>query len=519
MFLLLLGLACVFPGNGNTQSTNPSKATQTLIDSNAISKNLRSQDSTRDRISYLVRLTRASVDIAPPQLTEAWCEELFTLASRSPLGWDRVANQKNAAIPLATIDPKRAMELLAKTDRPQPHTMDGKFSEDVRDTAAAAVFPKFVHDHDRIGLTQLQAVSQVRRQAQEIGDTGEYPYQAMAYVIRELMASKADGANEQSSAIFQDGFAYFKRHSQFQDEEDEFLDLLESAENIAPASTYKEALELYVSRVLVPSTDGGVFSARVKTSKGTVVRLDNQNKELLWRVSPLVNSYDHERFQTLQQKNPELIDAQGGSVERVGSAFIPGTPSREYAEQKSSQLMEITPLSKIKLLIKNDKDNTGLAQAIEIAKSLNSLPARIIGYSYILPDLLKSDSKSAAQMYSAESEDFKKISDPLDQLKAKVAIAESAYYFHDLDKFNKLTSEVLVTGTQLFEKDSRHSWADLRNGYSEMGNIVEFSANHNVPAGLEGLGLVENPLLKAHLMIFEAKGLHETEQNSRIAAR
>lgn len=515
--VFLFGAAWLLCSAASAQTATISpRAVQTLVDSNAISISLGGPDKVRDRISFLVRLTRVSAEITP-NLTEAWCEELFSLASQSPLGWDRVANQKNAAVPLAGINPKRAMELLGKVDRPQPHTVDRTYSEDVRADAAATIFPSFVQHLKLTGLTLTQALAQVRHLGKKIGETGEYPYRAMALVIArdEVKTSTDYRVSEQAQAIFDDGFAYYKRHSQFEDEEPQFFELLASARYVVSPQSYHEALKLYVDRVSVPSKNRGVFAAVVKTNQGSTVRLDDENEHLLLQVLPLVKSVDQKWWGTLIENNPELKQAAMG-VEQLGTAFISGNPPQDYVERRRPQLLDNALLRRIESL---SRDKATIADAIEKAYSIKTLPARIIGFSYVLPNAAQSNPTLAKAMYSEELEDLQHISNPLDDLKAKAAIAKSAYYLQDMEEFNVLNTQVFDTGVLLFGSDTQHVWTDLRNGYREMAAIVEFSAEHDVSSVLEKVSQMDNyPLLKAHLLIFEAKGFQAAEQDVTVAA-
>jgi hypothetical protein len=492
-------------GTANMQPpAAPSRAVTTLIESDKISRAVQGQDKNRERISYLVRLTRVSPEITP-DLTLQWCDELFTLASESPLGWDHVANQKNAAIPLAKIDPKRALELLARVDRPQPHATGSNFTEDVRADAAAVIFPAFVQTYGLEGLPQIQ------RQANLIGETGEYPYRAMAHVIDWIATSNTLTSGQLAESIFRDALGNYKRESKFEDEEDEFFDILSSSRQVISPDLFREALELYIKRLSVPAKGDGVFTANVSTSQGAIIQLDDQNKQLMWRVFSLLAEFDHDWSQRLIEQNPQLKGAENG-VTPLGAAFIPGHPSKEYADRKHKQMLEAALLPKVMLLTESDH-----AAAVKLAISLTP-PARITAVSYVLPGLVHSNPTGAKQMYSQQLADMQSVTAPVEQLQAKVAVAKSAYYLGDTVRLKRLTNKIMDDAILLFEKDSKRNRADLHNGYREMVDIVEFAAAHDLTWVLQRVAHIENPLLRAHTMIFMAKGFVESAHTSQVAS-
>src|SRR6267142_1589578 len=66
----------------------------------------------QDKVDFMARLTRVAADLGDTR-AQAWCEELFTLASspNMPANWSRLAGEKNALISLAKVNPARAMQL------------------------------------------------------------------------------------------------------------------------------------------------------------------------------------------------------------------------------------------------------------------------------------------------------------------------------------------------------------------------------------------------------------------------
>jgi hypothetical protein len=471
----------------------PSTATVALNESYAISR----QVEGRERISYLVRLTRAGTNLDPaPRNQLQWCNELFNVASTSPIAWDRVANQKNAAQNLAIADPTHAMDLLASVDAPQP--LEGIFPEDVRAHAAAVIFPAFWRAYGLAGLAQIQ------QQARRIGETGEYPYRAMGATIGNLLAVNQDQARSQAITIFREAINYYNRHSKFENKNEEFLELLSIGPRLGAPDAYRAGLEAFVNQVSAAKEEDGAFAAEVRTATG-VVRLNDQRKLLLWRVFPLVAGFDPAWAHDLIKLYPELAQAQNG-VELLGAHQIYGDPPIQAIQLRQQQMLEQASLPRIASASTVDPQ-----AALQTARNLTTTAARIPAIASVLPSLLASQPDEAKQPYNQLLHDLQGLTNSNDRLHLLVPVAKSAYYVQDLETFDTLTDEILNTGESLFQKDIKRNRADLRLGYREMGEIVEFATAHNINWVLYKVERIQDPLLKAHLLIFVAQGFNQAE--------
>lgn len=473
----------------------PSPAVQELRKSYAIGKQFRGEE----RISFLVALTMTSANIDPDS-TMRWCEELFIEASRSPLNWDHVSNQKQAAAALAAVDPDGALMMLGAVSRPQ--ALSGQFPEDVRAQAASEIFPLFWRVHGMNKLAQLQM------EAQSIGDSGEYPYRAMAGIIDQLMDLKSNDARVQAEAILIDSLRYYERGSKFSNEDSEFLDVLGSARRIGAADSYREALQHFLARVSGPSSGEETFAALVKTSHG-IVSVDDPHRLLLWRVMPLVKDFDPSWFEKLVAEKPELKVA-GDGVETLGSSSIERQhPAAEMAEREQV-LLEKALVRRIESLSQTDPKH-----ALEMTSLLTGYSTRIIAIASLLPGLIKSDPVTAKQLYDHQLQYLQQVGDARDRLPALVAVSKSAFLMHDLAIARARTSEALVVGEILFDQDSEKGNTQSREGYRETGDLVEFSAEHNQSWVLEKVDHMKSPVLKAHLLIFAARGMAQALGSQR----
>jgi hypothetical protein len=486
--VVALLLCSALSGEARSQAIGVSReAVNALNQSYAIGRRLRGQE----RISYLIELTRAGVSIDPDS-TRHWCEQLFALSSRSPLDWDHVAGQKNAAVALAPLDANRAMELLARVDPPQP--LDGHFPEDVRADAAAHIFPWFWQAYGMKRLARIQF------QARDIGDTGEYPYRAMAGIIDHLLDLNSPDASVQAEAGFRDALGYYKRHSKFSNEEEEFLDLLAIGRRIGAPDAYREGLELFIARVSVPADSDVALGGTPQTAQGNV-RLQDHNQRLLSRVLPLVTELDPAWTQKLIEQRPEL-KAPENDVELLGAAIIHGDPTAQDVEARQRLMLEKALLPKIAAARQTDPQ-----AAAQMAMSLTTLPTRITAISIVLPSLIGSDPIQARHLYDQQVGDLEHVQDSHDRLRALAAISESAFFMRDAETLRSRANEMIDAGILLFEKDSKKRRAKIRDGYEEMSQFVAFAAQHKIAWVTERVDHIHDGLLKAHLLIFVAKGI------------
>lgn len=165
-----------------------------------------------------------------PQPTAAECRRLFAFGMRMPLGWDRVATEKNALTILSRSEPELAMQLFPKVEPPLP--IDGLgFPEDVRAYAAIEIFENY---WKAVGIKGL---SSIRNMSRHIGDSGEYPYRAMSSVMNELIELPREDRLALASEILNEAIGYYQRGSQFLNRDEEFLALLERARDFAPPTT------------------------------------------------------------------------------------------------------------------------------------------------------------------------------------------------------------------------------------------------------------------------------------------
>src|SRR5438552_5635066 len=264
------------------------------------------------RAWLLERLTEASLHI-DRRWTETWSEETFRSGRNLPITWNRLAIEKNALVSLSRVNPRRAMAFFSQMDNPIP-LANGSLPEDVRADAARTVFAELYRERG------ASALSQIEREANRLGETGEYPYAAMASLISEARDSEVGWTKES----FLRAVAYYQRGSKFLDEDRRFLTFVQELRKAVTPALERYALEALVARLMEqkpPRELNQSYRARVSTRNGAV-ELDNEAYEPLFEALPLIRDLDPAWAHGIAEKRPVLrsLEAAAGQVQHSESS-------------------------------------------------------------------------------------------------------------------------------------------------------------------------------------------------------
>lgn len=328
-------------------------------------------DSIKVDISHvfeLVRLTRKA-DEDPAQL-RAMSKELFTLAFRMPVGWDRIAEEKNALVPLSKVDPQQAMKLLRKVENPQPHPRALNFPEDVRADAATYIFPNYWYFGGKQGLAEIRSL------ARYIGDTGAYPYRAIGVVLNDI--SKSENANKSlvSTDIFKDAIAYYQQRSKFLNTNEEFLEFLRKTKFAVPKAYYMLALRIFVSHLTTEGSKNKLYIAEISTSAGTF-RFYDENESLLFQTFPLISEVDPIWAAEMILRHSSLQHATGKVIYRAAGVIL-GNPRESQVSRLQANVLQLALVHTLEEL-----QRTNPKEALQLAKRLSSLPEPLFSLSDI----------------------------------------------------------------------------------------------------------------------------------------
>jgi hypothetical protein len=476
----------LFEAKQGLVSNKTDAAANLLLSSYALSQQL--QDS--ERLYYLTELTRASVGILPPDKTLEWCRTLFRIASESRDPMIQAAGEKNSLIPLSSIDPKMAMRLLLSVAIPDRNRAD-ILAEDVRTDAAEAIFDHFWNHFQGQGLREIENT------ARYLGNTGQYPYHAVANIIEQLAKIRTPETSLEANKIFAEALSFYGKEEGFRNRDEEFLHFLQSRGlTIIDSELVIRALRLFASRLSERDPyDDANYYGEIHTSRGVVVPFHNRNRAFLFLVAPVIREFDAKFVQELTLRYSELKQAIG-KMHYVSGGFIFDNPTPSEAAERHLKWLQESLVSQIKI-----SQNSDPSDAAQLALRLRDIDMQIA--------LLSAGSKMNGVSTEAALP-FKSLRKPQDRLDALVARAKSAYFVGDMDHFSTLSDQAVDMGFSLL-MDNSHQVSRPRiqrlQGYEQLADIIEFGTVHGSVSLMARVQQIPNPELKAYLLIRVAEGI------------
>lgn len=514
LLILFGGLVATSPSARPADPQGPLDQARMLLQ---LSYSASSQMRAEDRTFYLVKLVRWSKGVLPDSEIRQRCQEMFQLAFEIPDGWDRVAQEKNALVFLSNVsdaDAVLAMRLFDKVEDPQPDT-DGTFPEDVRSYGAATIFRNYWNSGKDIP-TKLILLGDIRREAQRLGVTGEYPYAAMADMVVELGKVRSDEATKQANEIFAEALGFFRRGSaKFLNRNRVFLAFLQKikkAQAIPDTSLFGQALQIFTRKLMQTPKDMDFRGEFKNNSTGAVIMVTDDRVASLVEAIPMIREFSPELAAHLTREYPELSKA-GNDMTYLSGGFVSPEISESQVALWHSRLLQRSLVREIAKI--QDSDPQG---AKALAARLSDDGSRIEGYAALIPGLMKTDPEEATRIYQSESPRLQEVMDRVDHLRARVAMVKASHHIHDSQSFVGQAMAALDEGTMLFEADSRqrpqlHPY--LRKGYDQLIDLAEFGGLHGSDRLISGIQQLQNVDLKVDLLVYAAKGLKDSAALSR----
>jgi hypothetical protein len=467
-----------------------------LEDSYADSKQL----SAENRAFLLVRLTDASTDIAP-QHTETWSRELSDLAFTLPAGWNRIATEKNALVPLARVNPVLAFDRLGKVEKPVPH--DGVFTEDLRSDAAGSIFPLYFRAGSR------SALQNIRKQAKEFGDTGEYPYRAIGLIIDELF--KSHTPESVLNDLFNEAVGYHQRKSVFLDSDPQFYELLQYSRYAVSDALYKKAVLDFVAHLRSnDSNEPREFFAEIHTVEG-IHAFTSQRELLLFQIYPTVLHIDRNLAAELAQQYPSLLHA-GAEIQSISASGIVGGSEQTAESATAKRARERLLLRTIQHLRDSDP-----ISALKEANLVESEPDRSNALAYVIPALVGIDRVLAMDTYTELTQRVETLPQGVPRLGGLLASAKAACEAGYGKSCADYITETFDYGFEMFDSDSlpaKESVTQRQSGFLELTGIAELGGEYIPEQSSARLKTIKDPGLRGYLRLSAARGLQQRERTN-----
>ena len=460
-----------------------------------------------ERAYQLVLLTEVALKL-DSTLAQLWAEETFQSTLTLPRTHNRLAMQMNAIAALSQIAPERAFDLFSKMDSPVPDEK-GLLDEDVRAHTARVLFPRLWQLKGRAVLDQL------RFAAEQLGGTGQYPYEAFAPIVRDLSASDPAVAG----SLVGEAATYYPRAASVRHNDYEFKQFLVTVWNEAPRSATVPALETLIGHLTEEierpeKNQDAIYRAQAFAGQN-VAQFQNEAAQFIYELVPLLRSVDP----TKAKKAEELISAKvpsdqgtpGGSKQRFESVKIVGQPTDSQRTELVQQGMERSRLQAIESEASTDPND-----ALRLASTITNPVFRAEALFDIATALGETSPGRAKELISNAERIEGGIKEGSGRLRALTARAKALATLHRTSDFRDVFSEAFSLGEELFQEDvdaNPPKPALFATGYDELDRLTDLGIRFQPELALARINGIQNSELKAMLLIPAADAMREAVEN------
>lgn len=442
--------------------------------------------------------------------TSAWAEENLLLAKQLPMTWNRWAVEKNSLVAMSFVKPDRAVALIRSMELPSEVL---GFREDLRSDGANTIFGNYWRAHQTKGVTRL------RDEATYVGQTGQYPYRAVEHIVVNLADTAKKGQREISAtaqSFVTDAYFFYRRGSEFEVEDDEFVEFLQTLHPIIPAALLKQGLELAVERLLDkdrPHVKQG-YLRDIQTENGTAV-FQRRQDALLFDLLPLIRELDPAWAEQVIQRDPALGQAGGNNGKQVLSEGITIPGDSATASDLASGLQQ-SRADAVGQLAQTDP-----TAARRLAQTVVDPYARAIALANFAAAVGPSSPNEAAEIEKNIDDSMPALKDAGQRLNVLAALVKAAAAAGDEASLQVSLDRCLALGEDLFDEDSV---ADPANGtyntpaYAALSDAVESAAPISPMIVAGKVHEIRSVPLKAYLLYNLAEVLYSTTNSSEDAS-
>jgi hypothetical protein len=433
------------------------------------------QLSPTDRVELLIGLARAARK-KDPEKARLWAIEALQLTKEMRSSPQRSQYETDAIRDLASVSSEEALALLPGLD-----VLPLGNDCDARARAAASVFQEFLNQHPE-GWERLSAV------AQRMGDTGNFPFQAVQIVIGRIRGKD----QETATVLMQQAIHYYSVSSCTPCTNHQLAILLTEDSSLVPASTLKAILGSMLSSLSNAAHSSPEDAAKPGTAGDGNAELSALNQEALVLLMTLIHSVDPEMERKFRDEHPgaysDALDI--GAAPESGFGIVDTKASADSADapgNSSHGSAQASPTTRPS----EESDDDDTAEIVNNSLLENAVPS---------PE---------------ESEEaLKNERNPEQRLRILV---ERSMGLASSERWTEL-SNVLVEAFALGEKSFRKSVDDDPHaswrrclGATELSTLVEVLAKSAPQMLLENIGNLRTSVLQAQLYVSFAEGRQSEE--------
>lgn len=448
----------------------------------------------RERRFYLMELCNISSRLgASKQQINQWSKDLFQVGSEQQDLLARAVAQKNSVSCLVNIDPQAAMNLITEIEFHRPD--EGQWTtEDPRFNAVDAAFKSY--------LDQVKPpnISEVIKKAKYIGSTGQYPYTAMANVIKRKPGPSEDEIN----TILNDALNFYTHETGFYNRDEEFRNLLRALDLSMNKELTSQLVESYVLRLTNNPLQfpGDYYSEVHITSSGKVFPFSDRNAAFMFQDFPTIRRFNPELAAKLSHDDSQLTHATD-KMDYIPGGFIQGNPTSDEAAEEHVKWLQVSLLKRIQTI--RERTDCDPEAAAHIAQRLSDPSLRVIGFAKAVPAIAKVNHSEAQGIFEKQLSELTDLEDlSAGKLKAMVELAQAAQSLDESDQYEALSTQAFDVGLKLFNSDNK-SRVQRQDGFSELRDLVMFSASQPKDILQTEVNALPDGWLKAYLWLYQAE--------------
>lgn len=472
-----------------------------LIEAEALSRPL----PLEERADALLDLAQASATVDPNRAM-AWSDEIWRIAqAQLPAGPYRAAMQKNALTTIATLNPDRALALWRLQDPPEAWTKGKIVGEDIRADGTRVLFPSLWRRHGPAAYHSIVSLSRW------LGETGQYPYQSMEWVLEQ---SSADTTHVQE--IFSDATRYLPTSQKFASTNHLFVDFILSSEKSVPQELLRQAIEAEIHELNGPTSANSAprYISDVSTPKGEVA-FNSQTETLIYRLLPSIRRIDPNWARQLVEKHPSLKNApdlNSSRGVRAGGVVVYGDepPSQDAIDEA----MDASHLYRAQQLAAQNPE-----EAARLVLAIKNPQLQTLGLANIAPAYRRVSPSESDSWLTGAAKRFGSMPDDADKLRLSVALCDSYLAEKRFSDASDVAEQAFDLGEQLFDAfihDNPASMAYTADSFQPLTDLVTATVRElpDPTASVTRVRKIRSQLLRTRMLTTAAKALSMRKHGS-----
>ena len=251
------------------------------------------------------------------------------------------------------------------------------------------------------------------------------------------------------------------------------------------------------------------------TTKTGSFSFDSEGKMLIYRLLPVSEQIDPDWADDLRkefglEKVPLLAVGDtpqiAGAVAAPGQEQLPSTADMQAAPD-AHRMMQVGRLAA------SDPE-----AAVQIAKQITDPTLRVTALATAAPGYQQVDPQQANAWLSAGRQQLDSLPSGLAKLRLKIALIKAAIANGDREAAKEQIAQAYDFGAGLFEADSTAEpgkLAQSTDGFDELVDLTDAASRQTwlQPASLENVRRIRPEVLRAHLLVEEAKGIADSRSS------